>query len=92
MNRGLDIQDAVVGVILTEIAQCLLELFGYIGIGLNPWSKPPEQIWCHCQITCPGPALALLANTLVHPEDFRNDNDRGLRRASGAGDIGRNPR
>ena len=44
LDDGFDIENAVIGIILLEIAECLLQLRLDIGIKLDPRLDPPEQV------------------------------------------------
>ena len=88
-DRCLDVIDAVIGIVLLEIAEGLLK-FGFdVRVQLDAGSKAPEQVRRDREIALGGPLVALLADAGVHAEDFRNDDDRRARGAGRARDIGR---
>ena len=51
MNHGFDIAHSVIGIILAEIAKCLLKIGLNIGIELNPRCKAPEDVGGNREIT-----------------------------------------
>src|SRR3546814_5167738 len=75
VDRRLDILDPVVGVILAEIAERLLE-FGFdIGAELDPGGEAPEDVGRDRQIALGRPVVAFLADAFIDAEDFGDDDE-----------------
>ena len=88
VDRGLDILDPVVGVILAEIAERLLKFGLDIGAELHPGREAPEDVGCDREIAFGRPIVAFLADAFVDAEDFGDDDDRARAVGVGACDIG----
>ena len=87
MNHGLNIAHPVIGIILTEIAKCLLKFGLDIGVQLHPRRKAPEDVGCDREITSTCQVVAFLPNARIHAEYFRDNDNRGTRTGRWRGDI-----
>jgi len=88
-NGRLDVANAGIEIMPAKQAERPLELFGYIGIQLDPFHLPPEHVGGDGEISLAGEMVGLLADAGVHPEDLGDDDDCSLRRARGPRHIGR---
>jgi len=88
-DRGLDVLDAVVGVILAEIAECLLQFGLHIGIEFDARRETPEDVGRDGQIALRRPIVAFLADARIDAENLRDHDDRAGAVGVGARDIGR---
>ena len=79
MDYGFDIFHAVIGIILAEITECLLQFSLDIGVQFDAGGKAPEDVRRDSEITVCCQPVAFLADTGIYPKNLRNDDDCRLR-------------
>ena len=87
LDGRFDVDNAIVEIILAEIAERLLQLGLDIGVQFDAGGEAPENLRRDGQIAFARQLVAFLDDPRIDPENLGHDDDRGARRSRWRGDI-----